>query len=63
MLTSKELMLLEDYLSMAENNSKTFQHLGSEIQCQQTKQLFQQVSQKCQQSIQTVAKHLGGQSS
>lgn len=60
MITSKELMHLEDFLNMGQLNVKTFQHLSSEVQDQQAKQLFQQIAQKQQQHVQSISKHLTG---
>ncbi len=58
MLTSKELMQLEDFLSMHQTGVKTFNHFAGELQDQQGKQLLQQLSQKHQQHVQMVSKHL-----
>lgn len=58
MLTSKELMQLEDFLGMEQNCSKTMSYFASNIQDAQTKQLFQQIAQKSQQHFQTMSKHL-----
>ncbi len=58
MLTSKELMHLEDFLSMQQNCVKTFNHFSTEMQEQQGKQLLQQLAQKHQQHLQKVSKHL-----
>lgn len=60
MITSKELMHLEDFLNLGQLNGKTFQHLASEAQDPQAKQMFQQISQKQQQHVQTISKHLSG---
>jgi ferritin-like metal-binding protein YciE len=58
MLTSKEVMQLEDFLGMEQSFVKSLNHLASTIQCNQTKQLFQQMAQKNQQHFQTLSKHL-----
>ncbi|TWH45953.1 ferritin-like domain-containing protein [Sporomusa sp. KB1] len=58
MLSSKELMHLEDFLSMEQNCTKTMNYFASSVQDTQTKQLFQQASQKSQQHLQTMSKHL-----
>lgn len=58
MLTAKELMQLEDFLGMEQNCAKTMSYFGANIQDAQTKQLFQQISQKSQQHFQTMSKHL-----
>lgn len=58
MMTSKELMYVEDFLNMSKTSAKTFQHLASEVQDSSGKQLLQQLSQKQQQHSQTISKHL-----
>ena len=58
MLSSKELMHLEDFLSMHQTCGKTFNHFAGEMQDQQGKQILQQLSQKHQQHVQMVSKHL-----
>ena len=58
MLSSKELMHLEDFLSMEQNCTKTMSYFASSVQDAQTKQLFQQLAQKSQQHFQTLSKHL-----
>ena len=58
MLSSKELMQLEDFLSMEQNCTKTMNYFASSVQDAQSKQLFQQVAQKSQQHLQTMSKHL-----
>ncbi|MDU2063222.1 MAG: ferritin-like domain-containing protein [Sporomusaceae bacterium] len=58
MMTSKELMHVEDFLSMTQTSAKTFQHLASEMQDSSGKQLLQQLAQKQQQHTQTIGKHL-----
>jgi rubrerythrin len=63
MLTSKELMQLEDFLDGHQTSVKTFNHFASEMQDQQGKQMLQQLAQKHQQHVQMVSKHLNaGQS-
>jgi hypothetical protein len=57
-LSSKELMHLEDFLSMEQNCTKTMGYFASSVQDAQSKQLFQQLSQKSQQHLQTMSKHL-----
>lgn len=57
-MTSKELMHVEDFLSMTQNCAKTFQHLASEMQDSSAKQMLQQLAQKQQQHVQTISKHL-----
>lgn len=58
MLTSKELMQLEDYLGMEQTCVKTLNYFANNIQCTQSKQLFQQMAQKNQQHFQSISKHL-----
>ncbi|WP_371373891.1 ferritin-like domain-containing protein [Sporomusa aerivorans] len=58
MLTSKELMHLEDFLGMEQCCAKTMSYLASNVQDAQVKQMFQQFSQKSQQNFQTMSKHL-----
>ncbi|HEY3426490.1 MAG TPA: ferritin-like domain-containing protein [Negativicutes bacterium] len=58
MLSSKELMQLEDALTLEQTNVKTLNHFASAIQDSQGKQLFQQMAQKNQQHLQTLSKHL-----
>lgn len=58
MLTNKELLQLEDFLGMQQSNVKTLQHFANEVNCQQTKQLLQQMAQQCQQQEQTISRHL-----
>lgn len=58
MLSSKEVMQLEDVLGMEQNSVQALNHFASTIQCNQSKQLFQQMAQKNQQHFQTLSKHL-----
>lgn len=58
MLSAKELMHLEDFLGMEQTAQKAFSQFASDVDCQQTKQLFQQIAQKHQQNFQTISKHL-----
>ncbi|HMM21982.1 MAG TPA: ferritin-like domain-containing protein [Selenomonadales bacterium] len=58
MLSAKELMHLEDFLSMEQANVKTLNHFANELQDNQAKQLLQQLAQKNQQNFQTISKHL-----
>lgn len=58
MLSAKEVMQLEDFLGMEQNFVKSLNHFATTIQCNETKQLFQQMAQKNQQHFQTVSKHL-----
>ena len=58
MLTEKELMTLGDYLSQAQSSSESMNNFANSLQDAQTKQLFQQISQKNTQNAQTLSKHL-----
>lgn len=58
MLSSKELMHLEDFLSMEQTCAKTMNYFASNVQDTQIKQVFQQIAQKNQQHFQTMSKHL-----
>ena len=58
MLSSKELMHLEDFLNMEQTNVKAFNHFANSMQDSQGKQLLQQMAQKNQQNFQTMKKHL-----
>lgn len=58
MLSSKELMHLEDFLGMEQASVKMLGYFASSAQDGQTKQLLQQMAQKNQQNFQTVSKHL-----
>ena len=63
MLTSKELLQLEDILQMEQTCVKTLNFLANTVQDSQVKQIFQQAAQKNQQHFQTLSKHLSsGQS-
>jgi Domain of unknown function (DUF892). len=57
-LTSKELLQLEDFLTMEQACVKTLNHFANELQDNQAKQLLQQLAQKNQQNLQTISKHL-----
>jgi rubrerythrin len=58
MLSTKEVMQLEDFLGMEQSSIKSLNHFANTIQCNQTKQLFQQMAEKNQQHFQTLSKHL-----
>lgn len=63
MLTSKELMQLEDFLNMEQTCVKSLNYFASQVQNSESKQLFQQMAQKNQQHFNTMSKHLSaGQS-
>lgn len=59
MLSTKELMQLEDFLTMEDTCVKVMNHFSSSMQDTQGKQLLQQISQKSQQNFQNMKKHLG----
>ena len=62
-LSSKEVMRLEDVLGMEQTSVNALNHFANTIQDNQSKQLFQQLAQKNQQHFQTLCKHLNaGQS-
>lgn len=58
MLSEKELMLLEDYLTHAQSTAESMNNLANSLQDAQSKQLFQQISQKNSQNAQMMSKHL-----
>lgn len=58
MLSSKELMHLEDFLTIEQSCVKTLNFFANQVQDSQAKQLLQQMAQKNQQNFQTVSKHL-----
>lgn len=58
MLSSKEVMQLEDLLGMEQTTVNALNNFSNTIQCTQSKQLFQQMAQKNQQHFQTLSKHL-----
>lgn len=58
MLSAKELLQLEDFLTMEQTCVKTLNHFANELQDNQAKQLLQQAAQKNQQNFQTISKHL-----
>lgn len=58
MLTAKELMHLEDFLTMEQTNIKALSQLAGMNQDSQTKQLLQDLAQKNQQHFQTISRHL-----
>jgi rubrerythrin len=63
MLSQKELMQVEDFLTMEQSTIKALNQFATMVQDSQTKQLFQQMAQKNQQHFQTISKHLNaGQS-
>ncbi|MBP2628725.1 MAG: hypothetical protein H6Q68_3436 [Firmicutes bacterium] len=58
MLSSKEVMELEDILGMEQTSVNALNHFSNTVQDNQSKQLFQQMAQKSQQHFQTLSKHL-----
>lgn len=58
MLSEKELIQLEDFLTMEQSFIKSMYYLANNINDSQTKQLFQQVANKTQESFDTISKHL-----
>ena len=58
MLTSKELMHLEDVLTMEQSCVKTLNQFANMTQDNQAKQVLQQLVQKNQQHLQTLKGHL-----
>jgi len=58
LLSSKEVMQLEDLLGMEQTTVNALNNFSNTIQCTQSKQLFQQMAQKNQQHFQTLSKHL-----
>ncbi|MDD4601221.1 hypothetical protein SDC9_03997 [bioreactor metagenome] len=58
MLSDKELIQLEDFLTMEQGFIKSMYYIANNIQDMQTKQLFQQVASKTQQNFDAVSKHL-----
>ncbi|MDR3588083.1 MAG: ferritin-like domain-containing protein [Negativicutes bacterium] len=58
MLSAKELMQLEDFLTIEQSCIKALNFLANQTQDSQAKQLLQQMAQKNQQHFQTISKHL-----
>ena len=58
MLSSKEVMHLEDALGMEQTTVNALNYFANTTQDNQCKQLFQQMAQKNQQHFQTLSKHL-----
>lgn len=58
MLSAKELMQLEDFLTIEQSCVKALNFFANQTQDSQAKQLLQQMAQKNQQNFQTVSKHL-----
>lgn len=58
MLSSKEVMQLEDVLGMQQTTVTALNNFANTSQDNQSKQLFQQMAEKNQQHFQTLSKHL-----
>ncbi|MBQ6713569.1 MAG: ferritin-like domain-containing protein [Selenomonadales bacterium] len=58
MITQKELMLLDDFLSHVQTTADIMNHVAAELTDSQAKQLCQQFAQREQQHFQTMSKHL-----
>jgi len=58
MMSAKELMQLEDFLTIEQSCVKTLNFFANQLQDTQAKQLLQQIAQKNQQNFQTISKHL-----
>ena len=58
LLSSKEVMQLEDILGMQQTSVNALNNFATTSQDTQSKQLFQQLAQKNQQHFQTLSKHL-----
>lgn len=58
MLSSKELMHLEDVLNMEQCSVKTYNQFANLTQDSQARQVLQQLAQKNQQHFQTLKQHL-----
>ena len=62
MLSSKEVMQLEDVLGLQQTSVNALNNFANTSQDNQSKQLFQQMAQKNQQHFQTLSKHLSSTS-
>ena len=58
MLSDKELIQLEDFLTMEQGLIKSMYYIANNIEDTQTKQLFQKVASKTQQDFDLMSKHL-----
>lgn len=58
MLSAKELMHLEDFLTIEQSCVKSLNFFANQTQDSQAKQLLQQMAQKNQQNFQNISKHL-----
>ena len=63
MLSSKEVMQLEDVLGLQQTTVNVMNNFANASQDNQSKQLFQQLAQKNQQHFQTLSKHLSASQS
>ncbi|MGB9679843.1 MAG: spore coat protein [Thermoanaerobacteraceae bacterium] len=57
-ITSKELMYLDDVLSLQENMAKSLNEYATRCQDQQLKALCQNLSEKCQNNFNSLLKNL-----
>lgn len=57
-LTAKELMHLEDYLTLEKSCGKTLNFYGGQTQDQQIKTMLQQMTRKSQGNFQRMAKYV-----
>ncbi len=57
-LTAKELMHLEDYLTLEKIREKTLTFYAEQINDQQVKTMLQQMTQKSQGNFQRMAKYV-----
>lgn len=57
-LSAKELMHLEDFLTIEQSCVKSLNFFANQTQDSQAKQLLQQMAQKNQQNFQNISKHL-----
>ena len=57
-LSAKELMHLEDFLTIELSCVKSLNYFANQTQDSQAKQLLQQMAQKNQQNFQNISKHL-----
>ncbi|MBP2650325.1 MAG: hypothetical protein H6Q74_1150 [Firmicutes bacterium] len=58
MLSAKELLQVEDFLTAEQSCVKTLNHFANELSDSQAKQMLQQMAQKNQQNFQTISRHL-----
>ena len=58
-LTAKELMQLDDYLTLEKSCEKSLQFYAGQTQDQQTKAMLEQMTQKSQANFQRMANYVG----